>query len=993
MTFSNVNVFKSAVLNLKSSEPGATATKIVRGGAFAPNTQEAIAIMRSDVDNQWENSYITKYQALMQNRLNRLRQELTNAYKSILEVSTVQQVRENGATSSNSALTDIYGRLLPNSNQAFKSLEYYDDSVAFEADDANNESSKDGVPSYYINMNLKQYDPTGVGYQANRNGNIEMRKLYVTGPALQVTNSMKVSFRTEEVPPKYVDTSLLGIPLPVGDKAFLPGQKVAEYSAEVKAGGFFSTLNYLYNFSPRELKYTYPTSYSTTTEESGSRQTGNGATGTGVNTKQAVLFEGQILDGRDVYESVGQNEDTGIPGGQYDADGNKPPTGSRIKFTTSNPNEGYQAERSPVFEQKGGDVNQIDTRSITRRVSDNDAEFDLAGSLANGFNSLKSNWVYNDDTSDKITIYGAEDRLSGAGSIDDKIKWVYNHDGIGAADMNQDGAINGSDIHEAKALFVNHYQVTTQTVELNSSSQSYGVVKAIEYDGVDSVDNGGKGQKVIRSAGIDGTAEHVLNDSAPKDQKVTSGNDSDGNPLEKIMLAGSSKIATNFDGKFVSNLYNLTSFNGQNIATDTANVNINSKNDKDKVVIAEYEGFQRAINMDKGLADDYFSQANSDERTEDDAMRLRKKIETEINATSMVDSDWHYSEYKAGNNSITFRNIEDISFKSPTGSIESIDVEYKPQIRDSNTVVAGDFNNVVIGFRKPFKLDPIEFQTANYSPSVNSGVYINTPTYQDKDVFVDVVTNGATTTPDLIVNGNIVPRLSIPVAGTVRYNLKGFLKEGDNVIGAQVKFDADVAGDSFKIMASPGLNNFDIENWLDDKVSTDRATNGDNFADKLSPSNVSVLLSSWQSKMMVSKIDPAFFDANYPPPAQYGAGPEPGSPSVILSDGSTYNFNSKKAYTEYKNSIDTLGSERTATRVKENNSFARILTETLNKKEYQDVFNLGLLNVTAGKTLTIKAQISAPTGGSVNATMDIQYDPLTNKFVLVQNKFDAFGGA
>ena len=64
----------------------------------------------------------------------------------------------------------------------------------------------------------------------------------------------------------------------------------------------------------------------------------------------------------------------------------------------------------------------------------------------------------------------------------------------------------------------------------------------------------------------------------------------------------------------------------------------------------------------------------------------------------------------------------------------------------------------------------------------------------------------------------------------------------------------------------------------------------------------------------------------------------------------------------------------------------------MNKKEYQDIFNLGLLNTNLGKTMMIKAQVSAPTGGSVTATMDIQYDPINNKFVLVQNKFDAFSG-
>jgi len=93
-------------------------------------------------------------------------------------------------------------------------------------------------------------------------------------------------------------------------------------------------------------------------------------------------------------------------------------------------------------------------------------------------------------------------------------------------------------------------------------------------------------------------------------------------------------------------------------------------------------------------------------------------------------------------------------------------------------------------------------------------------------------------------------------------------------------------------------------------------------------------------------------------------------------------------------SVDDLkgiGSIYTATKVKDSNAFARILTEIMNKKEYQDIFTLGLLNFSTGKGMVIKANVSAPSGGSLNSTIELRYDPVTCKFIVVQTKLDALG--
>lgn len=1004
MTFSNVNVFRSAALNLKSSEPGATADKIIRGGAFSPNTQEAIAIMRSDVDNQWENAYIIKYQALMQNRLNRLKQDLTNSYKSLLEVSSVQQVRENDITSANTALTDVYGKILPNATEAFKSLTYYNNEEEFSladgggyAHDPDNLSAEDGVPSYLLNTTLKQYGPgADADKQNGEDGVIEMRKLYVTGPALQVTNSMKIAFRTEEVPTEYTKVELgpLPLPIPLGDKPYVAGQKVAEYSAEVKAGGFFTTLNYLYNFAPRELKYTYPTAYSTNTEEAGSRQV---TYSDGAKT-QAVLFNNQVTDSRDVYsvnpqsggKVGGLTEDAGVPS-YTNNDGDKPPIGSRIKWNNSNASDGYTTERSPMFTQRnvtGGAINDAqDNRAITRRESDNDSKFRLDafnsfGDIVKG--DASNPWIYDPTTGKKVTYYGTEENIGGSGSMADRIKWEYNHDGKATMDLNQDGSAN--DDHVAKAAFINHYTVQTQTVELNSSAKSYGTIKAVDYDGIKTtgVDQERK-QLVLRSTGIDGSAEHVFND-ADKDKVV------DENKDEKLILAGSGKIAKNFDGSYVASLYNLSSFNGQNIATESANINITSRNDKDKVVIAEYEGFKRAQTMNKGMSDDIFSSINFDPsapRSFEDAQILARKLETEINASNMVDTDWHYSEYStAANTGVMFKHIAEVPFQGPNGA-DSIKVNYRPDMIEGG--VGGNFTDITVGFRKTFSLEPRDFQKAVYSGSTNSDIYINTPTYINRDVFVSTVVTNSTDPSDLIVNGKIVPPTVTGTGNprTITYNIGPYLKAGDNVIASQVSFDiADgpTTKDSFELLSSTNASYTNIpsvDSWIKSKLSTIQADNGDNQLDKLTQSNLSKQLSSWQSKIMVEKITPAFFNINFPYSQTNPLAIEPGSPPGFVS---------QKAYDEYINALNTLGSVETSTRVKENNSFARMLTDALNKPEYQDIYNLGLLNTDLGKTMTIKAQVSAPTGGSVSATIDIQYDPINNKFILVQSKFDAFGG-
>ncbi|MFN4149463.1 MAG: hypothetical protein ACK4IX_00835, partial [Candidatus Sericytochromatia bacterium] len=827
----------------------------------------------------------------------------------------------------------------------------------------------------------------------------------------------------------------------------------------------------------------YVTAYSTTTEESGTRHNQDGS--------QATLFNRQITDARDLQGQTTTDGPVGMDESDPDADGGlgnngptKPKPGSRIKWTSSEPSDGYLTEKSAHWNDSEGSRQNIyqNDRFITRRsVSTASAAlFPSLTTLFDEFNStVKDTWLWSPDGSKQVQ-YGTEE--AGVGDYLDRIKWESQHDGVGTSDIGgptaaagasvdtdtynggRDGDIDGDDKHVAKAGYINHYIVAVQEVELNSSNKSYGIAKALAYDEADPTK-----QNLIRSNGIDGSAEHVWSDE--NGNKLV-----DNNTDEKLLLAGSGKIAKNFDGKFVERLHQIKSFNGQDVATNTANVSINTQNDgSTPVVMAEYEGFRRADTMTKGLAEDYFSEFNSGSRTLAEAEALAKKAATEINAIKMADTDWHYSDYTYSSaaqqsaknqDSVMFRNVKSISYNS-NGNIGQIFVDYNPDLRNTNGTGSDKsddlYKDVNASFRKSFTLTSEDFQNINFNhitgitspPSALDKKDIfdtPSPAYTKKPVMVTVSANGIVNgTFDLVVNGVKVTGATSMNGGPVNVDISSYLKEGDNVIGAQMTLGNGNSFDGFKLVSTPpavGGNSPEVQRWIDAKISTVRRNTGDQYSEELNNPLLSNYLSSWQSKLQVERQTHELylsqnnfrevqtgsmslagttitgagtrFTSTLKPGDWIRVGANNESPGTlvvvrdVISDTQITIGNSpllspyqsfppaafaaqpfqivNKAMSAYQSGLDSFGSERTVSRVKDINSFSKILTEILNKKEYQDVFALGLLNTAAGKTLTIKAQVSAPSGGNMAATMDIQYDARNNKFILAQTKLDAFVG-
>lgn len=598
--------------------------------------------------------------------------------------------------------------------------------------------------------------------------------------------------------------------------------------------------------------------------------------------------------------------------------------------------------------------------------------------------------------------------------------------------------------------------------------------------------------KILRSGGIDASMDYVFSDYDnvydTQGKLIHQGPvDKDGNGQttnEKMMLPGSGKIAKNFTPKYVEGLHQINSFNGQSLGANGGNVTISSETaNSTPVVLGEYEGFKRAQTMSIGLAHDTYNNFAKQATSYQSALDLKKKLEAEVNASSMVDTDWHYAEYASSTggsalDGIMFRNLKKITYSDPDKGIGELNIYYNRAITDdpsANTHLYVDpatglqgaiqgttddtFDNVNVAFRKVFNLTREQFQTLDYQQvkptgtnpfeGISPDTYANSPSYKSRSVLIDVDTQNVDMgTLDLIVNGHIVKDRIINTAlGKATYDIAPYLQEGENVIASQMKVDKNVAiagtgkgdgsnkgtNDYFKLGSAAASsittyngikgtsynpNDTDIASWISSKISTTQSLTGDAGSTELTSSiNTGVNLSSWQSKIMANEVRPSLYESIYPSNISNPRGSDPakflvdeftgqvtgvanptGTGFYIPGTTTAYTAGAndipmtEQAYNSYGNALMGLGSTKTATKVKESNTFLNVLMEAMNKKEYQDIFALGLLSSSLGKDMIIKGNVASPSGGNIQSTLNIKYDNINNKFILVQTKWDASGG-
>lgn len=322
------------------------------GGSFTPNTLEAAFVLRSSLDYQFEKAFLDQYKARMQNRLNELQQRLQEAYTNVLNVSMSQQIGEgedgngdgipdNASLRADTILDGNEISVLPGvaGENAFEDLGIDPNTqTSIDYIDRSNNSGSDiwrapGKTADLLDGNTFADD--GIeGYGRRLDSDIagspevQFRALNArTTAAGNVASKMDITMRVEDDPAiptpisgaldflNDVSSSIIGGP---PDPTYF-NQKVQQFSTETKTGGFWSTVNYLYNFAPREIKYSYAVGYTVNTDEAGNDE---------------YLIDGELVNERDIPEHY-----SGDPQAYVTKD-------NRVKWSSFDPTEGYQHERS-----------------------------------------------------------------------------------------------------------------------------------------------------------------------------------------------------------------------------------------------------------------------------------------------------------------------------------------------------------------------------------------------------------------------------------------------------------------------------------------------------------------------------------------------------------------------------------------------------------------------------------------------------------------------
>lgn len=371
MNFSAFNRLNSVSQALGSNPGDRIPAKLKTGGAFSPNPLETLYAIRVQMDEQWSDNFVVKYRTTMQNRLNFLAQQLRDAYNALLNANATQSIGEGLGTG---AREDV-------ANSDYLTAADAAGADAFEGWGLQGDTD-DGSMADALSSTRRKLHSSGP--------DVELRRLGYAGAAMDQTDNVGITMRTEEIPFDEAGGlvefgAAIGGALTGGDPPFRGKMKVAEYRSQLATGGFWSTVNYLYSFNPRQLKYSYATSYTINSEEAGTRTDG-------------YLFDAKLTDSRD-----------------YDADDQFTDDGGRVKWSSTDSNDGYMTE-----------VDMSDFNTVYNRITDSN------------------------DATDTITVP--------AGSS-----------------FEQDGVLyenkSGTD-QTVNTITTNHFNVVKQTLEFNADSSS-----------------------------------------------------------------------------------------------------------------------------------------------------------------------------------------------------------------------------------------------------------------------------------------------------------------------------------------------------------------------------------------------------------------------------------------------------------------------------------------------------------------------------------------
>lgn len=998
MSFSAFNIGSQMVTLTGNKVPQLRlASKPVAGGTFTPNTLEAAFIMRSSLDYQFENAFITKYKALMQNRLNFLQEKLKDAYTNLLNTSMAQQVGQDAAPETRA---DVRLDGFDSSAQAkliggVRGANGFEDiGMAPDTDDRFENASSTDIwrtpgklnDAMVTGGSLPEDQIAGWGRSLGAGVPVQFRSLleYATG-AGNVQGEIKITMRAEDDPP--VPERVNGLINLMGSIVSLVtgspppptyyNQKVEEHQTEYKTGGFWSAVNYLYNFAPREIKYSYAVGYTVNSDEAGN---------------DAYLAQGLLVDARD---------NVGISG--------DPPAflrkDQRVKWASFEPTEGYQHEisgtssrYSTVINRRNVWIQETNEHGADSWYDETQFSIDNPGARAqivdgvlfqsgtytytNGV-MINSNYGLVENAGTNGVLY-ANSNIQDGTTFKHTVEWNGQEDD----DLNGDneptsrGRINSS-------LFFNHYEVETRTVDFNSTTRS------------DSVSQPGNPDNTGQLLAVGGLARSFSVDASKEYNRLESSGE---------LSRGAGNVSRTFNGEFIQGLHKIHSYNGMDIAG-------NEQKQASPVLgnfqIGAYEGILRSYHMSRNIV------------TYDPPSTM------EINAADTVPTDWYQAEM------LVSASTSNLAADMATGKI------WMPWV--ANTIYSGadggygksNSKDMVIQARNTFSLKKDDFLTLTGFVQDVTGNY--QPYYTKKDFFLDINLTGvhhhaagAGTAPNyngyitqstdsvtvparvdfginlqdtkIFVNGELLkpppqqpPGTPIPgepdpqiqvISVTennapsgnynvgLRVNIKDYLREGLNTIVIQTRDatynlsvpDSVNHNESISVVAGPG-NQPEVDTLINTRVITGYNTVGEAvYNPEFSRSGLLKVQSRWQTRVVPHTVNPNFAV----------------DPSVEWTGVTGLPVTDPNYQLYYRLGKLASAPETTGSTAKVANAFVQQILDFINQQKYRDIFRLGMLSNL--NKLVIQGAANLPSGTSLQGNVSLYYDQQKQMIIVNQDK-------
>lgn len=1001
MSFSAFNIGSQMVTLTGNKQPQLRlASKPVAGGTFTPNTLEAAFVMRSSLDYQFESAFITKYKALMQNRLNFLQEKMKEAYANLLNTSMAQQVGQDAAAESradvrldgfdSSAKAKVIGGVRGANG-------FEDIGIAPDTDDRFENGSSTDIWRTPGKLNdamitggtLPEDQIAGWGRTLGSGVPVQFRSLleYSTG-AGNVQGELNITMRAEDDPPvpepvNFLIDLMATITTAVTGPPPAPtyyNQKVEEHKTEFKTGGFWSAVNYLYNFAPREIKYSYAVGYTVNSDEAGN---------------DAYLSEGLLVDARD---NVGISGD---PPAFLEKD-------QRVKWASFEPTEGYQHEISGTSSRYSTVINR---QNVWLQNSDNgygadtwftESQFSVTNPRAQAqivdgvlfqsgtYTYTNGQMIYSNTPTKLVETAGSNGVLYANSNIQDGTTFKHTVDWNGQEDddLNGDneptsrGRINSS-------LFFNHYEVETRTVDFNSTTRS------------DSTSQPGNPDNTGQLLAVGGLERSFSVDASKEYNRLDSSGE---------LSRGAGNVSRTFNGEFVQGLHKIESYNGLDIA---GNEQKQASPILGNFEIGAYEGVLRSYHMSRNI------------------VAYDPPSKMEINAADTVPTDWYQGEMLVS--SATSNLAADMA----AGKM------WMPWVAD--TIYSGvdggygksNSKDMVVQARNTFSLKKDDFLelngfiqdvTGNYQPNYTkkdfildfnlTGVHHHNPgvgTAPDYNGYITQSTDNSQAPPrvdfginledtKIFVNGELLKPPSQQPAGTpipgepdpqiqlisltennapsdnynvgLRVNIKDYLREGLNTIVIQTRDatynmslpDSVNYNESISVVAGPG-NQPEVETLINNRVITGYNTVGEAvYNPEFSRNGLLKVQSRWQARAVPHTVNPNF-------------AVDPASEWMSVS-GLPVTATDYQLY--YR--LGTLASapETTGSTAKVANAFVQQILDFMNQQKYRDIFRMGMLSKL--NKLAIQGSANLPSGSSLQGNISIYYDQQKQKIIVNQDK-------